>query len=198
MYGRFRQLRNDRWLIYGTQIVISGVWGAELQRLYLEHSGFGAIYKPLSETQTPESAIYKRDSPQKRPIRSRHRFSSRPAAPCNPIPDLFPPPDARHPAEPCTPHTASWLPVTNTITSGIHGPLPFPAVALEMKIQGTKSGRKCPKTRMVRQQIPCPSHPCLRPIPILTIRQNPAKSVRKWGCITAESTPSLSPPHPLP
>ena len=40
--------------------MISRVWGAELQRPYSQYSGFGAIYKPLSKTQTPESAIYKR------------------------------------------------------------------------------------------------------------------------------------------
>ena len=59
-YGRFGQLENAKWLIYGTQIAISQVWGAELQRPYSGYSSFGAIYKPLSKTQTPESAIYKR------------------------------------------------------------------------------------------------------------------------------------------
>ena len=72
-------------------------------------------------------------APQQRPIHSRHCSNNRPVAPCNPIPDL-PPPDAQHPTGSCTPHTASWLSVANTIASGIHGPLPFPAVALEMKI----------------------------------------------------------------
>lgn len=39
----------------------------------------------------------------------------------------------------CVPAHASsdvWLSVASTIVSGTHGPLPFPAVALEMKIQG--------------------------------------------------------------
>ena len=52
-YGRFGQLGNAKWLIYGTQIVISRVWGAELQRPYSGYSSFGAIYKPLSKRRPP-------------------------------------------------------------------------------------------------------------------------------------------------
>ena len=99
-YGRFGQLGNAKWLIYGTQIAISRVWGAELQRPYSGYSSFGAIYKPLSETRTPESAIHKRDSPQQRPIRSRYHSNSRPAAPYNPIPNLFPGPTPGIPQDP--------------------------------------------------------------------------------------------------
>ena len=46
----------------------------------------------LAKHGPPESAIHKRDSPQQRPIRSRYRSNSRPAAPYNPIPNLFPGP----------------------------------------------------------------------------------------------------------
>lgn len=100
IYGRFEGLIFAKWLIYGTQIAISQVWGAELQRSYSQYSGFGAIYKSLSETRTPESAIHKRNSSQQRPIRSRYHSNSRPAAPYNPIPNLFPGPTPGIPQDP--------------------------------------------------------------------------------------------------
>ena len=101
IYGRFEGLIFAKWLIYGTQIAISQVWGAELQRSYSQYSGFGAIYKPLSETRTPNLPYISEIALNNVPFVP---DTTPTAAPQHPT-ILFPicsPPDARHPTGFCT------------------------------------------------------------------------------------------------
>ena len=144
-YGRFRQLRTAKWLIYGTQIAISQVWGAELQRSYSQYSGFGAIYKPLSETRTPESAIHKRNSPQQRPIRSRYHSNSRPAAPYNPIPNLFPGPTPGIPQDPAPTYRISRSALSPELDR-------IWRIGQNLAISVRKRGRGPPRTSRIRQK----------------------------------------------
>ena len=148
-YGRFGQLRTAKWLIYGTQIAISQVWGAELQRSYSQYSGFGAIYKPLSETRTPESAIHKRNSSQQRPIRSRYHSNSRPAAPYNPIPNLFPGPTPGIPQDPAPTYRISRSALSSELDR-------IWRIGQNLAISVRKRGRGPPRTSRIRQNQPNP------------------------------------------
>lgn len=57
--GRFGVTEYAKWLICGTQNRIRRVQPAESQRSYSPYRQIGAINKPLSKTQSPESATNK-------------------------------------------------------------------------------------------------------------------------------------------
>lgn len=57
--GRFEWLHNARWLIYGTGTRICQVPALRFRASYLRYHVLRAMYKPLSKTQTPESAMHR-------------------------------------------------------------------------------------------------------------------------------------------
>lgn len=91
--GRFRPLRQAKWLIYGTQTGKPQVRTLEFQRAYPGFSCLNAIYKPLGKFKPVESAIHRRSRALHPPF-ARQFASLRPTPhPCNAYPLPTPPAD---------------------------------------------------------------------------------------------------------